>query len=135
MKTLQVSDECHAELTRRKADAGAKRIDDVVQGLLHPVPRRKDVIARIHRFGTGLRAMGVRRIRLFGSVLHDQARSGSDIDLLIDLDDDRTYFDLARVQAALQDLLSAPVDVVLPGALHPRLTKAILAEAEDIPLA
>ena len=49
---------------------------------------------------------------LFGSVARGEARGDSDIDLLIDLGQGRTLFDLAAMRAELEDLLGVPIDVV-----------------------
>lgn len=135
MRTVQLSDATHAELQERKRLAGAKRLDEVVEELLHPRPRKAATLAKLRRSGIGLQAMGVERLRLFGSVVRDEAHRGSDVDLLVDLEAGRSYFDLARIQSVLEDILGARADVVLSTALHPRLAPEILAEAEEVPLA
>lgn len=55
--------------------------------------------------------------RIFGSVARGEDRAGSDLDLLIDLDDDASLFDLARMHLELEDLLSVRVDVLEAAAL------------------
>lgn len=135
MRTVQISDDLHAELTQRKTQAGASRLDTVIADLLHPTPRKAAVTTVLRRLGPALRAMGVEQVRLFGSVVHDQGRPGSDIDLILDLAPGKTYFDLARIQDVLEQVFQGKADVVLPDALHPRLKDAILHEAEVIPLA
>ena len=72
---------------------------------------------------------GVRNIRVFGSVARGTMRSGSDIDLLVDLPDGIGLFALARLENELADLLDAPVDVVPAARLRAHLATQVLEEA------
>ena len=71
------------------------------------------------------------RVRLFGSAARGEDRPDSDIDLLVDFDDDSSLFDLMRMSRELEALLGRPVDVVSAGGLKTRDT-AILAESVDL---
>jgi len=84
---------------------------------------RRDEIYRLAR------PYGVTRIRVFGSVSHKQETSSSDIDLLIDMDADRSLLDLALLSNDLEDILGRKVDLVTEPALHPLLKTQILQEA------
>lgn len=55
------------------------------------------------------------RVRLFGSVARDDDGPDSDIDLLVDFDQDSSLFDLMRMTRELEKLLGHPVDVVSAG--------------------
>ena len=70
--------------------------------------------------------------RVFGSVLHERDRAGSDIDILVDALPGATLFDLGGLQVALQDLLGARVDLLTPGDLPVRFRRRVLAEARPI---
>jgi len=74
---------------------------------------------------------GARNIRVFGSIVRGDNRAESDVDLLVDMDQDRTLFDLAGFVADVQDLLDAKVDVVTPGGLR-YLRERVLSEAVPI---
>ena len=74
---------------------------------------------------------GASDIRVFGSVARGENQESRDLDLLVDLDEGRTLFDLAGFVADVQDLLGVRVDVVTTGGLR-YLRDAVLAEA--IPL-
>ena len=74
---------------------------------------------------------GARNIRVFGSVVRGHNRPESDVDFLVDMDNDRTLFDLAGFVADVQDLLGAKVDVVTPGGLR-YLRERVLSEAVPI---
>lgn len=72
---------------------------------------------------------GVTRIRVFGSVSHKKETDTSDIDLLIDVDPNRSLLDIALFSNELEDILGRKVDLVTEPALHPLLRKQILQEA------
>jgi predicted nucleotidyltransferase len=71
----------------------------------------------------------VSRVRLFGSMSRDSATPGSDIDLIADLEQDGTLFDLGAFLLDLQDLLGRPVQVLTENSLHPRIKPHALQEA------
>jgi predicted nucleotidyltransferase len=69
------------------------------------VRERSEVIAILARHGAF-------RPRLFGSVARGSDGPSSDIDLLVEIRDDVSLFDLARAEAEISELLGASVDVV-----------------------
>jgi len=71
------------------------------------------------------------RVRLFGSVARGDERPNSDIDLLVDFDQDSSLFDLMRMTRELEDVLGHPVDVVSAAGLKDRDTH-ILSESVDL---
>ena len=70
--------------------------------------------------------------RVFGSVLRERDTAESDIDILVDALPGTTLFDLGGLQIALQDLLGAPVDLLIPGDLPVKFRQQVLAEARPI---
>lgn len=56
---------------------------------------------------------GITNIRVFGSVARGQDHHSSDVDLLVDVDRGRSYFDVGAFQVEAQRLLGFPVDVVV----------------------
>src|SRR5881394_604305 len=76
------------------------------------------------------RDFGVESMALFGSAARGDAGPLSDIDLLIDVPEPISLFQLVALQLRLQALLDVPkVDVVLRDAIFPPLRATILAEA------
>ena len=71
------------------------------------------------------------RVRLFGSEARGEDRPDSDIDLLVDFDQDSSLFDLMHMARELQALFGRAVDVVSAGGLKSR-DRAILAESVDL---
>lgn len=76
-----------------------------------------------------LKRYGVESISLFGSVARGEAGPRSDVDLLVDVDDEVTHFGLSRLKQHLEELLGMPVDLVTTDALRPQMRSSILAEA------
>jgi hypothetical protein len=75
-----------------------------------------------------LKRHGVVRAALFGSVARGEARSDSDLDLLVEFEDGRSLLDQAGLRMDLQELLGRVADVVTYASLHPRLRERILRE-------
>jgi predicted nucleotidyltransferase len=72
---------------------------------------------------------GAHNVRLFGSVARREARSDSDVDVLVDLESDRSLFDLGGLLMELQNLLGCKVDVVTEQGLRPRIRERVLRDA------
>ena len=64
------------------------------------------------RFLAGLRAHGITRAFLFGSVARVDARPDSDLDLLVTFDPPITLFERMDVADALSDLCGRKVDLI-----------------------
>ncbi|HEU5254279.1 MAG TPA: nucleotidyltransferase family protein [Solirubrobacterales bacterium] len=74
-------------------------------------------------------AHGARNVRVFGSVPRGEATSTSDLDLLVEMSEDRSLFDLVALGDELEETLGVEVDVFTEGSLSPYLRDRILAEA------
>ena len=79
-----------------------------------------------------LQKSGVEYAGVFGSVARGEARPGSDVDLLVDMDSDRSLLDLVGLGQDLEELLACKVDVLTDASLHPALRDRILAEARPL---
>ena len=90
---------------------------------LKQIEQKRDEIKKISAL------QGVRRLRIFGSVARGTATLQSDVDFLIDLDSDRSLFDLGELQMDSQSLLECKVDIVTEKGLHWYLKERILKEA------
>lgn len=75
---------------------------------------------------------GAHNVRVFGSIARGEDRDGSDIDLLVDLDDGVGLVVLAGLTRELKQLLGVEVDVVPASSLKQALRNQVLTEA--IPL-
>lgn len=64
--------------------------------------KRKDILRIAARHGAY-------NVRIIGSVAHGEARPDSDIDFLVNLEENRSLLDLARMLRELQALLDCKV--------------------------
>ena len=77
----------------------------------------------------------IKEIAVFGSALRDEFSSGSDIDLLVQFEDDAhcSLFDLVDLKDELEKLLGRPVDLVeKAGLTNPYRQSEILQTAKTI---
>ena len=72
---------------------------------------------------------GARKVRVVGSVARGEARPGSDIDFLVEMESGRSLLDLIELSQDLEELLQRKVDVLTDGGLSPYLQQRIHAEA------
>jgi len=84
--------------------------------------RRSELIALAQKHGAS-------NIRVFGSVSRREENNDSDIDILVDMAEDASLLDLARLKNDLEDLLGRSIDITTKPALHPMLAGTILKEA------
>jgi predicted nucleotidyltransferase len=84
--------------------------------------RRAEIIAISARHGAY-------NVRVFGSVARREADSASDLDLLVEMEPERSLLDLGGLLMELQELLGCRVDVVTEKGLRGRIRERILKEA------
>ena len=75
---------------------------------------------------------GARNVSVFGSHARGEAKSGSDVDVLVELAPGHTLLDLIAIKQDLEDLLGCGVDVVTEASISPYIRADVLSEA--IPL-
>lgn len=95
--------------------------------------RRDDAVRQIAASEEDIRALGVQRLALFGSVARDQARPDSDIDVLVQFAPGaKTFERFFTLAELLEERLGRPVELVTTEGLSPFLGPRILAEAVDV---
>jgi predicted nucleotidyltransferase len=101
---------------------------EVVMVVLDRITIPDDELARF------CRRNHVRELALFGSVLRDDFRSGSDVDVLVEFEPDAriTLFDLSRMQRELAQLIGRDVDLVPKAGLKPLIRDDVLASSKVI---
>ena len=72
---------------------------------------------------------GAHNVRVFGSFARGTADEASDLDLLVDMDPDRSIFDVGALVADLEALLDRDVDVVTERGLKERIRARVLKDA------
>lgn len=89
--------------------------------------RRKELIERIRAHQEELRALGVLRLSLFGSMARGDGGGDSDVDLLAAFDEDRelSLLDVVHVERRLAEWVGRQVDLLKEGRLKPRVQDAV----------
>jgi predicted nucleotidyltransferase len=85
-------------------------------------PHRERILAIAARHGAT-------NVRVFGSVARGEAGPASDLDLLVDMEPNRTLLDRIGLVQELQQSLGRKVDVVTDKSLYWLLRRRILNEA------
>lgn len=96
--------------------------------------RNKDIVIKILR---GLKKeikkrFRVKEIELFGSIVREQQKETSDIDFLVDFEEDADLFDLVGLGLFLEKKFNQKVDVVSKRALREELRESVLREAVSV---
>lgn len=76
--------------------------------------------------------MGVKRLRVYGSVARGEATQNSDVDLIADFESPPGLFKLFDIQYYLEDKIGRKIDFSQPQSLHKALKDIILSEAQDV---
>ena len=91
---------------------------------------RQETVEILSRNKMLLSDFHVNALYLLGSVVRDGAVPDSDIDTLVEFNQDArvALFELARLRTFLSEILGCNVDLVIPDALHPLLKDGIMGE-------
>jgi hypothetical protein len=100
------------------------------------VNSKQEVIAVLRQHRDAIRALGVKRLGLFGSFVREQQHADSDVDLLVEFEPTQKTFDhFMGLSFLLEDLLQRRVELVTSESLSPYLRPHVLDEVEDVALA
>ena len=73
-----------------------------------------------------------RKVSVFGSCVRGEMRDDSDIDFLVDFEDNYRLLDIAGMMNGLEDLLGRKVDVVPRRSLREELKPYVLKELQPL---
>lgn len=108
----------------------AKALERPADWFLRP---DRDLAALLHQKRDQVIAIaakhGATNIRVFGSIARGEASPDSDVDLLVDLEDNGSLLDIVRLELELRQLLDCDVDVGTAASLKQRIRERALEEA------
>jgi len=91
--------------------------------------KKEEVISILKEKRTDLiQTYHISRIGIFGSVIRDEAGPGSDIDILVDFNEDASLLDHSGLKIYLERVFGEPVDVVPERAIRAELRTSILSD-------
>jgi uncharacterized protein len=87
----------------------------------------QSVLETLRAHESDLRGLGVAHAAVFGSMARGEARAGSDIDVLVDLDEKHPIgiFEYARLKLYVSGLFNIPIDVVNRRTLKPSIEASV----------
>ena len=96
----------------------------------HSPAVRDEIVAQLRARQDLFLRFGVKSAALFGSVVRDEAKPHSDVDLMVEFLPGQPggLFRYVELKHALEGLLGRPVDLITRGHIKPRLKQRILAE-------
>ena len=98
-----------------------------------PVSTFDEALVRLRPKALALRALGVERLAMFGSVARGEPGPDSDADVLVRFaEGSKTYERFLDLAELLEDVLGRPVELVTLESLSPVIGPKILAEARDV---
>jgi|GEM_PF-553004 len=99
------------------------------------VPEAAAVIRTLRSHADELRALGVERLSLVGSVARGDAHAGSDIDLVLGFKDGWkiSYFDIGHLKARMEDwMIGQKIDVSIWKSLKPSVAEDMARDAIEV---
>lgn len=92
---------------------------------------RSTVIAKLREYEPELKAAGIIRLSLFGSVARGDSSSESDVDLMAEFDPAKQFslLDMVGLENRLADILGVQVDLTPARALKDRIRERVTREA------
>jgi uncharacterized protein len=89
---------------------------------------RSEVINTLAMHHADLEKLGVKSLRLFGSVARDEASPDSDIDFLVEFVSDPSFFELFQLRYFLEDLFDRKIDLGMEESLREHLRQPVLKD-------
>jgi hypothetical protein len=93
------------------------------------ITQPNEILETLAKHRDTLSKLGVLSLAVFGSVARNEARSGSDVDILVELKSPVTFNRYMDVKFYLEDHLNRSVDLVTQKALKPELRAIVKQEA------
>jgi len=94
----------------------------------HAAPTVAEIRTMLAQHAADLKRFTVRELQVFGSTVRDEARPDSDIDFLVELEQE-TFENFMGLLCFLEDLFGRKVDLGMKDTIRPELRQEILNEA------
>jgi predicted nucleotidyltransferase len=101
-----------------------------------PVQSKAGLLSLLMSHQEQIRALGVRRLGLFGSFAREQQGLESDVDLLVEFERGQKTFDnFMRLAFLLEDILGRKVELLTPESISPYIRPHMMHEVEYVAFA
>lgn len=93
------------------------------------MPTKKDILRILKALKPELlKQYKVKEIGLFGSFVREEQSEASDIDVLVDFQEDASFFDLVRLGLFLEEKFRRKVDIIPKESLRAEIRESVLQE-------
>jgi predicted nucleotidyltransferase len=101
---------------------------------MEQAPKLDEVVTILRAHEDFFRAKGVTRLSVCGSVARGEARPDSDVDLVIEYDEEKPFslLTLCGLQNLSSDWLGHPVDMLTWNGIKPRMVDRVRQDAADV---
>lgn len=100
------------------------------------VQTKSDVWATLESRRNMIQAFGVKGLGLFGSFARNEQRHNSDVDLLVEFEQDRkTFKNFMQLSFFLEDILNRQVELVTTESISPYIRPYIVKDVEYVAFA
>ncbi len=97
------------------------------------IETKENVLERILTYQDKIKKYGVRKLGMFGSFVRSEQDAESDMDLLVEFDQDKKTFDnFIQLNFFLEEVLSRRVELITTDSLSPYIGPHILKEVEYV---
>jgi hypothetical protein len=93
---------------------------------------RQFVLSTLKQHLDQIYSFGVHSIALFGSVSSNQASKNSDLDFLVEFEEEITFDRYMDLKFFLEDLFNQKIDLVIKEDLKPQIRETIINQAIDV---
>jgi len=94
---------------------------------------KEEILKVLHNLKENLKIKyKIKEIGVFGSVMRGEQKDTSDIDILVEFEDDADLLDLVGIAQFLEEKLQQKVDVVSKRALREEIKETVLQEVESL---
>ena len=92
----------------------------------------EEVLKKIERNKEAIKAFGVKKLGVFGSVVRGEATEESDIDLVVEFSKRKSLLTVVALERQLSSALGRKVDVLTQAAISPYLRDRIMSDLRVI---
>ena len=97
------------------------------------VQTKREIFLIIDKNQSKIKSFGVKKLGLFGSFCRQEQNVGSDIDFLVDFEQDKKTFDnFIKLSFFLEELMNRKIELVTSESLSPYFRPNILNEVEYV---
>ncbi|ANV85693.1 nucleotidyltransferase [Picosynechococcus sp. PCC 7003] len=89
---------------------------------------KNNIVNFLYQHAQELKDLGVKSLAIFGSVARNEATQDSDVDCLVELEENVGFFEFFQIKNYLEEILDRPVDLGTKDALKEHLRQSVFED-------